>query len=83
MFASTAGDLRGQILDCAAGPSSFNAELTAEGHKVTSCDQIYYLTAEEIHASILAIRERMVANVRAARASFPANILVSSFSDAP
>jgi hypothetical protein len=70
MFALTPGDLLGKILDCAAGPSSFNAEFTAESHEVTSCDPIYYLTAEEIHAGILATRERMIANVRAAREEF-------------
>lgn len=70
MFALTPGDLLGKILDCAAGPSSFNAELTAEGHVATSCDPIYNLKAEEIHARILATRERMVANVRAAREEF-------------
>jgi len=40
MFALTPGDLLGKILDCGAGPSSFNAELTAEGHEVTSCDPL-------------------------------------------
>jgi hypothetical protein len=70
MFALTPGDLLGRILDCAAGPSSFNAELTAEGREVTSCDPIYVLTAEEIRARILATRESMVANVRAAREEF-------------
>jgi hypothetical protein len=70
MFALTPGDLLGRILDCAAGPSSFNAELTAEGREVTSCDPIYVLTAEEIRARILATCESMVANVRAAREEF-------------
>jgi hypothetical protein len=70
MFALTPGDLLGKILDCAAGPSSFNAELSAEGHKVTSCDPIYVLTAEEIRARILATRESIVADVRAAREEF-------------
>jgi hypothetical protein len=40
MFALIPGDLLGKILDCASGPSSFNAELTAEGHEVTSCDPL-------------------------------------------
>jgi hypothetical protein len=57
MSVLTPGDLSGSILDCASGPAIFNAELTADGHKVTSCDPIYYLTAEEIHARILATRE--------------------------
>jgi hypothetical protein len=57
MFALTPGDLLGKILDCAAGPSSFNAELIAEGHEVTSCDPIYSLSGEEIYARILATRD--------------------------
>jgi hypothetical protein len=40
MFALTPGDLLGKILDCARGPSSFNAQLTAEGHEVTSADNL-------------------------------------------
>jgi hypothetical protein len=50
MFALTAYDLRGKILDCAAGPSGYNAELTAVGHEVTFCDPIYVFTAVEIDA---------------------------------
>jgi hypothetical protein len=37
---------------------------------VTSCDPIYMFTAEEIRARILATRERMIVNVRAAREEF-------------
>jgi hypothetical protein len=70
MFALTPGDLLGKIFDCAAGPSSFNAELTAEGHEVSSCDPIYSLTAEEIRARILPTRDRMIAKVRAVREEF-------------
>jgi len=47
MFVLTPGDLLGKLLDCAAGPASLNAELTAEGHEVTSCDPLYSFTAEE------------------------------------
>jgi hypothetical protein len=36
MFALTPGNLLGKILDCAAGQSSFNPELTKEGHYVIS-----------------------------------------------
>jgi hypothetical protein len=38
MFVLTPRDLLGKILDCASSPASLNAELTAEGHKVTSAD---------------------------------------------
>ncbi len=52
MFALTPGDLSGSILDCAAGPASFNAELSAAGHSVTSCDPLYSLTTHEIRSRI-------------------------------
>ncbi len=70
MFALTPGDLSGTIIDCAAGPASFNVELSAEGHEVISCDPLYSLTANEIRARIEATFDTMVANARAARDEF-------------
>lgn len=70
MFALTPADLSGRILDCAAGPASFNAELTSDGHEVISCDPLYSLTADEIRARIDATSGTMVANARAARNEF-------------
>ena len=46
MFALTPEDLRGRILDCGAGPASFNAEATAAGHRSVSCEPSHRLTAE-------------------------------------
>jgi hypothetical protein len=40
MFALTPDDLSGTMLDCAAGTASFNAELSAAGHEVISCDPL-------------------------------------------
>ena len=48
MFDLAPQDLDGKILDCAAGPASFNAEATQKGYRVTSCDPLYRFTAEEI-----------------------------------
>jgi hypothetical protein len=70
MFALTPGDLSGRILDCAAGPASFNAELTSEGQEVISCDPLYSLTADEIRARIEATYDTIVANAWAARDEF-------------
>jgi hypothetical protein len=70
MFALTPGDLLGRILDCASGPSSFNAELTAEDHEVVSCDPLYSLTVYEIRARLDATYGTMVANARTAREEF-------------
>jgi len=70
MFALTPEDLSGRIVDCASGPASFNAELTAEGHNVTSCDPLYDLSAHEIHSRIEATFDTLVASARAARDEF-------------
>jgi hypothetical protein len=70
MFSLTSGDLSGRILDCAAGPASFNAELTPEGHEGISCDPLYSLTADEIRARIEATCDTVVANARAASNEF-------------
>ena len=52
MFALTPQDMQGRLLDCAGGPSSFNAELTRRGHRVVSCDPLYRFAAEEIEQRI-------------------------------
>jgi hypothetical protein len=70
MFALTPGDLTGGIIDCAAGPASFSAELSAMGHEVISCDPLYSLTADEIRARIKATFDTLVANARVARDEF-------------
>jgi hypothetical protein len=70
MFALTPAELSGKIIDCAAGPSSFNAELAAEGYGIASCDPLYNLTADEIRVRIDATYDNMVANARSARQEF-------------
>jgi len=70
MFALTSDHLSGPVLDCAAGPASFNAELSAEGHKVISCDPLYRYTAREIRLRVEAVYDTMVANLRTARHEF-------------
>jgi hypothetical protein len=51
MFQLTEGDLRGTILGCGDGPASFNAEATAKGCPVVSCDPIYTLAGEQIRTA--------------------------------
>ncbi|MBA2713655.1 MAG: hypothetical protein H0U55_08910, partial [Rubrobacteraceae bacterium] len=70
MFDLTPDDLSGRIVDCAAGPASFNAELSAEGRDVTSCDPLYTLTAHKIRSRIGVTYDTVVANARAARDEF-------------
>jgi SAM-dependent methyltransferase len=52
MFDLTPEDLQRSILDCGGGPASFNAELTAAGNQVISCDPIYQFSAAEIEQRI-------------------------------
>lgn len=48
MFALTEHDLQCQIIDCAGGPASFNAQMTRKGYRVISCDPIYQFSVSEI-----------------------------------
>jgi hypothetical protein len=64
MFALTDADLDRAILDCAAGPSSFNAELHRRGGRVVSVDPIYDLTADQIRGRVEAVRDGMMDQVR-------------------
>lgn len=64
MFALTDDDLRRPILDCGAGPSSFNAEMTLLGHSVTSCDPMYRLSGNQIRRRIDEVRPDIMDNVR-------------------
>lgn len=52
MFALSLDDLRGRILGCADGPASFNAEATAAGRSVTSCDPLYRFSAADIRRRV-------------------------------
>lgn len=52
MFDLSATDLQRNILDCAGGPASFNAEMTQQGYRATSCDPIYQFSIEAIEQRI-------------------------------
>ena len=52
MFDLKASDLQLKILDCAAGPASFNAELHEVGTQVVSCDPIYESSVTDIAQQI-------------------------------
>ncbi len=67
MFDLAPQDLDGKILDCAAGPASFNAEATQKGYQVVSCDPIYRFTAEEIADRIDATYDTVVSGAKANR----------------
>lgn len=65
MFGLAPRDLRARILDCAGGPSSFNAEMTREGYEVVSCDPMYRFSAEEIAGRVEEVFGPIMDGVRA------------------
>ncbi|MEH2374682.1 SAM-dependent methyltransferase [Nostoc sp.] len=65
MFNLTPEELGLTILDCAGGPASFNAEMTAQGYKVISCDPIYQFTADEIDNRIQDTYQIVIDGVKA------------------
>lgn len=52
MFTLADADLTKRILGVGDGPASFNAEMTAAGHFVTSIDPIYAFSAEQLKTRI-------------------------------
>jgi hypothetical protein len=64
MFALTDADLRLQILGCADGPASFNAEATRAGAHVISCDPIYRWSAQEIRGRVDATYDLVLEETR-------------------
>jgi hypothetical protein len=64
MFALSDDDLRTRIVGCADGPASFNAELTAHGGRVVSCDPLYQWTADQIRGRIDATSPQIVEQTR-------------------
>ena len=64
MFDLTPAVLSGQILDCAAGPASFNAEMTRQGYTAIACDPLYQFSAEEIRQRISGTYETVIEGTR-------------------
>jgi hypothetical protein len=64
MFALTDGDLAGDVLGCGDGPASFNAEATALGHRVVSCDPIYAFSADDIERRVEACHDVVISQVK-------------------
>ncbi len=67
MFDLTPEEFNLNILDCAGGPASFNAEMTLQGYKVISCDPVYQFTADEIAQRIQDTYEIVIQGVKANR----------------
>jgi SAM-dependent methyltransferase len=70
MFALSDADLAGRILGCGDGPASFNAEATALGHAVVSCDPIYAFSPAEIERRVEDCCADLIAQVRRSRDGF-------------
>ena len=64
MFALSDEDLRRRILGCADGPASFNAEISASGGHVVSCDPLYRFCAVEIRQRIDETFQKVIEQTR-------------------
>jgi len=64
MFALGDADAARAILGCADGPASFNAEATARGWRVTSCDPLYRCTKEEVRERVRATFAEVIEQTR-------------------
>ena len=70
MFALSRRDLTKNILGCADGPASFNAEMTSRGHQVVSCDPIYVFSARELRRRFDETYATMMGQMPAKRGNF-------------
>lgn len=70
MFALSAADLDGRIVGCADGPASFNAEATARGLRVVSCDPLYRFSTADVRARIDGTAAEILETTRRNRGEF-------------
>lgn len=63
MFALSESDLQRSILSVADGPASFNAEGTAKGYRIHSCDPLYAFGGEEIRDRFYAVLDDIMAQI--------------------
>ncbi len=64
MFALSDADFTRPVLGCGDGPASFNAEATARGHAVVSCDPIYAFPAADIERRVRECYDGLIAQVK-------------------
>jgi hypothetical protein len=77
MFALTDEDLQSNILGCADGPASFNAEATRLGLRVTSCDPLYRYDTAAVRGRIAATFDTVVEETRRNAQEFVWNAIPS------
>ena len=63
MFSLTHDDLKSNILACADGPASFNAELSSLGNNIVSVDPIYQFDEQGIGARIAEVYPQIMEQV--------------------
>jgi hypothetical protein len=78
MFDLSADDLRLRILGCADGPASFNAEATAAGFSVTSCDPLYRFSAADIARRITHTTEAIIEQTKRNQEEFVWTVIRST-----
>lgn len=64
MFVLTDDDLALRIVDCGAGPASFNAHATRGGTRVVSCDPLYRWNADAIQQRVVATYDTILEQTR-------------------
>jgi len=64
MFDMSERDMAANILGCGDGPASFNAEMTALGRSVVSCDPIYAFSKEQIARRVEESYDPIIEQVR-------------------
>jgi hypothetical protein len=79
MFDLSADDLRLRILGCADGPASFNAEATAAGLSVTSCDPLYRFSPADIARRITDTTEVIIEQTKRNQEEFVRTVIRSTF----
>lgn len=70
IFALSDEDLAGRILGCGDGPASFNAEATAKGYSVVSCDPVYSFSAAEIEDRVRNCYDTVISQVKQSPEAF-------------
>jgi hypothetical protein len=77
MFAVSDADLQRRIVDCGAGPASFNVHASRFGAHVISCDPLYHWKADDIRQRIAETYEVILAETRRNRNEFVWNAIAS------
>jgi hypothetical protein len=70
MFGLSDDDRAGRTLGCGDGPTSFNAEATAAGHALVSCDPIDSFAAQETRRRVEETYETVLSQLRLHPAGF-------------